>query len=557
MKKHILFMLILVLGFSLFAINAKADNLNECAPGHVFSIFTGKPCVTATTTTSNTFTRDLSASLKSRGSDVIALQNFLKKESYFFGKVDGKFGKITGRAVGDYQEDNDLSRTEIVDVATRAVLNNENVVVDPPNSSTPVISGVSGPQTLNVNQQGTWTVSAYDRNGGNLSYGVFWGDESNAVGMSGITDSAHPSIQQSATFTHSYATSRIYTPTFIVYNVSGRIARSSLTVNVGNAIPSSSITVLSPNGGETWVKGIMQTIRWQDSTTTISGTCTGITNCTKGPKYYDITLVQYFPPCTGLSCGHGVEAFQIAKGISDFSYDWLVGNNIISANSEMSGTNIFNGPYTIKVCQTGTSVCDSSNSYFNIVNTNTQTPTISFFSPTSSAVGALVTITGTGFNSSSVILFGDNMSVVNPTYVSSNGTIINFVVPNLQKDNYSLRVSNVGNVSVVSGLASNVVNFMVTANYDTFATCLKSKNAVLYGTFWCPHCITQKALFGLSASLVPYVECSTADSQGQLQVCKDKGITAYPTWEFSDSSRLLGEIPLKQLAEKTSCVLPQ
>ena len=36
----------------------------------------------------------------------------------------------------------------------------------------------------------------------------------------------------------------------------------------------------------------------------------------------------------------------------------------------------------------------------------------------------------------------------------------------------------------------------------------------------------------------------------------DKKIEGYPTWEFSDETRLSGEISLEKLAEKTSCLLP-
>lgn len=92
--------------------------------------------------------------------------------------------------------------------------------------------------------------------------------------------------------------------------------------------------------------------------------------------------------------------------------------------------------------------------------------------------------------------------------------------------------------------------------YDEFATCLKDKGAIFYGAFWCPHCQAEKKLFGSSAKLLPYVECSTADANGQTQICIDKGIKSYPTWIFADGSQLTGEIPLEQLAEKTSCVLP-
>lgn len=93
--------------------------------------------------------------------------------------------------------------------------------------------------------------------------------------------------------------------------------------------------------------------------------------------------------------------------------------------------------------------------------------------------------------------------------------------------------------------------------YDTFATCITDSGAKFYGTFWCPHCGAQKAMFGKSKEMLPYIECSTPDRNGQLQVCKDAGITSYPTWEFADGSRASGEQQLTTLAEKTSCSLPE
>jgi len=92
---------------------------------------------------------------------------------------------------------------------------------------------------------------------------------------------------------------------------------------------------------------------------------------------------------------------------------------------------------------------------------------------------------------------------------------------------------------------------------DSFAQCLKDKGAVFYGAFWCPHCQNQKAMFGNSARKLPYVECSLPSGNGQTQVCIDKKIEGYPTWEFADGSRLTGEISLPTLAEKTGCSLPQ
>lgn len=92
---------------------------------------------------------------------------------------------------------------------------------------------------------------------------------------------------------------------------------------------------------------------------------------------------------------------------------------------------------------------------------------------------------------------------------------------------------------------------------NNFTQCLADEEAVFYGAFWCPHCQATKALFGASQRFLPYVECSTPDGQGQLPVCSEKNVTGYPTWEFKDGSRLNGEVTLEELAEKTSCELPE
>lgn len=101
--------------------------------------------------------------------------------------------------------------------------------------------------------------------------------------------------------------------------------------------------------------------------------------------------------------------------------------------------------------------------------------------------------------------------------------------------------------------------------YDTFAQCINDKKTVIfYGAFWCPHCQAQKAMFGKSAKYLPYVECSTPDSRGQLPICVNAGVTSYPTWEFATGTtasttstyRVTGEVELSELAEKTNCELP-
>jgi hypothetical protein len=88
---------------------------------------------------------------------------------------------------------------------------------------------------------------------------------------------------------------------------------------------------------------------------------------------------------------------------------------------------------------------------------------------------------------------------------------------------------------------------------DELATCLGSKGVKMYGAFWCPHCNEQKKMFGSSFSKIQYIECSTPDGKGQLQVCKDAGIDGYPTWEFPNGIRASGELKPQDLAEKAGC----
>lgn len=121
----------------------------------------------------------------------------------------------------------------------------------------------------------------------------------------------------------------------------------------------------------------------------------------------------------------------------------------------------------------------------------------------------------------------------------------------------SIFIWTIVGVAVIAGIFFLISVSSKPGKLDEFAQCLKDKGAVFYGAFWCPHCQNQKTMFGKSAKLLPYVECSTTDGRSQLQICKDKKIEEYPTWEFADGSRVSGEVSLERLAEKTGCELPK
>ena len=447
MKKYIVFLFIFAFIFGLFNINfinAQDSSVEDCLPGDLFSRLTGERCSTITTPTEcrpgHLFSSITGKPCKrttppivcpifkigTKGENVRAFQAQLNAQGANL-KLDGSYGPLTQSSALRYCK---------------------------PPTGGPVISGISGSQTLSVNQQGTWTVKAYDSSGGTLSYLVNWGDDDNRQ-MGYNPSSMDTTTYQSATFTHSYGTAGTYTPTFYVTNSSGQRAQTSLSVNVGRVtaacaltaqvtntnlsdshttwgfdivvkaknqptgskgwtayfqgyvpsvtaygktkhygnffvsygplkftaqdqvdnnclttitvyppeIPSpSSVTVTSPNGGETWAKGTIQTIKWQDRS---GSTCPQGTDCLVAGTSYDIFLND-LASCSENVCTTGFRVWTIAKGVSGLSYRWKI-PDCSTVNTCPSNFDIPAGAYRVQVCQSGTSTCDMSDSYFKIV----------------------------------------------------------------------------------------------------------------------------------------------------------------------------------------------
>jgi len=93
--------------------------------------------------------------------------------------------------------------------------------------------------------------------------------------------------------------------------------------------------------------------------------------------------------------------------------------------------------------------------------------------------------------------------------------------------------------------------------YDSFAKCLTSKNARMYGLYWCPHCIDQKHEFGSSFRYVTYIECASEANPHELTpACKAAGAKLFPSWQFGTDPPKEGVLSLEVLGEKTGCRLP-
>ena len=78
---------------------------------------------------------------------------------------------------------------------------------------------------------------------------------------------------------------------------------------------------------------------------------------------------------------------------------------------------------------------------------------------------------------------------------------------------------------------------------------LKDNNVVKYSAYWCPNCLNQSELFGKQAyKELNVVECARDGINSQTQLCIDKQIKGFPTWEIN-GKLLLGVLSLKELSK--------
>lgn len=140
----------------------------------------------------------------------------------------------------------------------------------------------------------------------------------------------------------------------------------------------------------------------------------------------------------------------------------------------------------------------------------------------------------------------------------SYNIVIYYITFYIMNRKMKTRMQIIGVIVIFAALIGGYVWYKnMPGQYDNFAQCIKDSGATFYGAFWCPHCQEQKKMFGNSARFLPYVECSTPDGQSTRINCQQKNVTQYPTWEFSDGTRQVGQMTFEALATKTSCALPQ
>jgi len=77
---------------------------------------------------------------------------------------------------------------------------------------------------------------------------------------------------------------------------------------------------------------------------------------------------------------------------------------------------------------------------------------------------------------------------------------------------------------------------------------LNDNGVVKYSAYWCPNCLIQSELFGQQAyKELNVVECARDGKNSQTQLCIDKEIQGFPSWEINGKI-ILGVLTLKELS---------
>jgi len=90
---------------------------------------------------------------------------------------------------------------------------------------------------------------------------------------------------------------------------------------------------------------------------------------------------------------------------------------------------------------------------------------------------------------------------------------------------------------------------------DDFIKCLIEKGVKFYGIASDNSTQNQKAMFKTAAKDLPYIECQEPETKQLTFECQVAEIKAFPTWEFPNGNRVIGETSLKNLSELSGCTI--
>ena len=97
-----------------------------------------------------------------------------------------------------------------------------------------------------------------------------------------------------------------------------------------------------------------------------------------------------------------------------------------------------------------------------------------------------------------------------------------------------LTLSNVVHSSHLHNQRKLIVSSESTKESIELAKYLNDKGVVKYSAYWCPNCLNQSELFGKQAYReLNEVECARDGINSKTQLCIDKKIKGFLTWEIN------------------------
>ena len=114
-----------------------------------------------------------------------------------------------------------------------------------------------------------------------------------------------------------------------------------------------------------------------------------------------------------------------------------------------------------------------------------------------------------------------------------------------------LALPNAFNSSHLYNQKELIVTSESTKESIEFAKYLKDIGVVKYSAYWCPNCLNQSELFGKQAyKELNVVECTKDGKNSQTQLCLDKKIKGFPSWEINGKI-IVGVLTLEELSNLT------
>ncbi|MBI2409795.1 IPT/TIG domain-containing protein [Candidatus Kaiserbacteria bacterium] len=225
---------------------------------------------------------------------------------------------------------------------------------------------------------------------------------------------------------------------------SGKALTSDIKIVVtANEQQATSITVLSPNGGESYTDG--QTVPISFATTLTDLQTSGVT-------------LQLYRGLAGTSGASFVQTI-VSNWIGGSPYQWLIPSKLSAGQYSIYAS----APVRATALPEG-GVSDTSDAPFNIVTTQ-QAPAISYISPSAAIIGGTVYVYGSNFDgTTSIVIDGITGQTLVPTLLSSSA--LSFVVPaSVGIGTHTVQVNNKASAFPIS----NSATLTVVGTYPSFS----------------------------------------------------------------------------------------